>query len=194
MRDDVERLAHILGQPVPARAPVPWERSIPEIGFQFPSDYREFIDMYGSISIRDELHIWTPSLLPGVPGAGPGFPGFVQQTTEGVGQHLALAYEQGDLRECPFPIFPSPGGLLGWAHNSNVDHCFWLTVGDDPDGWPIAIWYRQLAKWDRFDGGMVEFLFAVLSGDYPMAGEIAPGDPNVPLWVAGGDWTSWRPR
>lgn len=194
MHHAVERLVSILGEPTAARAPVPWVQAPAEIGLQFPTDYREFIDLYGSIKINDELYIWSPSIRPNEPGWPGGFPGFIYNTTHGIGDYLAGVYEEGDLRECPYPVFPMPGGLLAWANNPNVDHCFWLTGGSDPDKWPIAIWYRQLAKWDRFDGGMAEFLLAVVTGEYLMADEIAPISPGVPRWTPQGDWSDWAPR
>jgi hypothetical protein len=194
MHHAVEQLVQILGAPPVENTLVPWDQAPAEIGFQFPSDYREFLDIYGSIAIRDELSIWSPSLRPDVPGRPGGFPGFVDGTTFGVGEHLADAFEEGNFRECPYPVFPAPGGVLGWANNPNVDHCFWLTEGNDPDRWPIVIWYRQGGEWDRFDGGMAEFILAVVTGRYPMADDIAPEEPGVPLWTPRGDWLDWKKR
>lgn len=190
MHPDVERLAEVLGPPDRQPVPAPWERSRAEIGFEFPSDYRELIDLYGSFRIYDELSVWGPNLRPDAPGAPGGFAGFVWNTTQegGVGDYLAGAYEDGDLAECPYPVFPAPGGLLIWGNNPNGDHCFWLTEGDDPDRWPVAIWYRQLAKWDRFDGGVAAFLLEVVTDRYPLADEIAPRSEGVELVKQQGDW------
>jgi hypothetical protein len=189
---DVERLAEFVGPPSRQPESPPWAQSRHEIGFDFPSDYREFIDLYGSVRINGELSVWTPKLRPSEPGAPIGFPGFVWNTAHdgGVGDYLAGAYEDGDLTECPYPVYPAPGGLLIWGNNPNGDHCFWLTEGDDPDRWPIAIWYRQLAKWDRFDGGVPAFLLAIVTGRYELADEIAPRFEGVELFRQQSDWAS----
>ena len=51
------------------------------------------------------------------------------------------------------------------------------------------VWLRSSRHWDRFDGGMTEFMLAVLRGDYPFAkglidptGEASDG----PVWEPGG--------
>jgi hypothetical protein len=192
MHPSVERLREILGPPADEPSRVPWHQAPAEVGFAFPADYRDLVDLYGSIRINGELSVWTPSLRPSEPGAPVGFTGFVWKTTHegGIGDYLGGCYEDGDFDECPYPPYPEPGGLLIWGSNPNVDHCFWLTEGDDPDKWPIAIWYRQLAKWDRFDGGMADFLLAVVTGQYELADELAPPSPGVPLLKQQGSWLS----
>lgn len=93
----------------------------------------------------------------------------------------------------PYSVFPDPGGLLGWGSNINADQFFWLTDGDDPDSWPIIAWYRSLNEWDYFDGGFSDFVAGVVDGTYRYAEEVAPANPEEPLWVSQGDWASVRP-
>jgi hypothetical protein len=196
MRPDVERLTRVLGVPEFPSAQVPWDLAPRDVGFQFPQDYRELIDVYGSIRINGMLSVWRPKLRAAAPDIPGGFAGFIWHTTRegGVGDYLAGAYEAGDLRECPYPVFSARhsarGGLLAWGSTPNGDHCFWLTEGDDSDGWPIVVRYRQLAVWSRFDGGIADFLTAVVTRDYPLADEIAPADPDSPLWRRQSDWAS----
>jgi len=184
MHPAVEQLAQVLGPPEREPSRVPWELSTEEVGLTFPSDYRDFINLYGSVEINGELSVWSPAMRPSEPGAPGGLAGFVWNTTRegGIGDYLASAYEEGDYRECPYPVYPAPGGLLIWANNFNADHCFWLTEGADPDKWPIVVWYRQLAEWDRFNGGVAEFLLSVVTGAYSLADELAPATPGVALY------------
>ncbi|MGW6915308.1 hypothetical protein ACWGB8_16045 [Kitasatospora sp. NPDC054939] len=116
-------------------------------------------------------------------GSVVGFPGFVELTTDGIAAELAAD------ADCPYPVHPEPGGLLAWGSNLNADQFFWLTEGDDPDAWPVVAFYRGLEEWDRFDGGFASFLLAVLDGSYAYAGEVAPADPDEPLWRCQGDWS-----
>jgi len=67
--------------------------------------------------------------------------------------------------------------------------CFWDTSEGDPDRWSVVVWLLSSRHWDRFDGGMTEFMLAVLRGDYPFAkglidptGEASDG----PVWEPGG--------
>ncbi len=90
--------------------------------------------------------------------------------------------------ECPYPVYPEPGGLLIWGNTWNADQLFWLTEGE-PDEWPVAVWYRQLAEWDRFDGGFASFMLALVTGTYPMVEELLPPrTPDVPEWETHSDW------
>jgi hypothetical protein len=75
----------------------------------------------------------------------------------------------------PLPILPEPGGLLIWGTTSNGDLCFWDTSEVDPDRWTVVVFWLSARIWDRFDGGVADFLLAALRGDYPSAQQlIAP--------------------
>lgn len=181
------RLRSLFGSPVEGVAEVPWNNSSAEVGIVFPSDYREFVDRYGSVRINGELSVWIPMLRSRDGGPDVGFPGFVRATTHGIAAELAA---DDDM---PYSVFPDPGGLLGWGSNINADQFFWLTDGDDPDSWPIIAWYRSLNEWDYFDGGFSDFVAGVVDGTYRYAEEVAPANPEEPLWVSQGDWASVRP-
>jgi hypothetical protein len=189
------QLESILGRPRNPVAAVPWEDSLQEIGIRFPSDYRELIDTYGQISINNELHITGPTVQAGQPGAPTGFKGFRYATADPYGfcGYLASCYADGDYDECPYPVFPAPGGILKWANNSESDHLFWLTEGDDPDSWPIVIVYRADFEWDRFNGSATEFLLQLLTGEYERSSDLVGREPGAraPLWTFRGDWSGW---
>lgn len=191
MHETVTKLAALLGRPERPVTPVPWHLSRSEAGIDFPADFRDFIDHFGGGQFRRELGIRAPSAWPHEPGAPTGFKGFVWATTQdgGIGDYLAGAYEDGDYDECPYPVYPDPGGLLLWGNTWNADQLFWLTRDEDPDSWTVAIWYRQLAEWDTFDGGFAAFLLALVAGAYPMADELLPPpSPEVPEWETHDDW------
>ncbi|MFF0413431.1 hypothetical protein ACFYUY_23715 [Kitasatospora sp. NPDC004745] len=189
----LERLGAVIGPP-PAGGvtPVPWELAPAAIGFQLPADYRAFADRYGSVSISDELHIFTPTEVPSPHAAMPsGFEGFLYDTTEPYGYcaWLAECYRDGDYRECPYPLFPTEGGLLKWGNNSNSDHFFWLMRGPDPDQWPVAAKFHSMREWDLFEGGFLEFLLAAATEQYPYHEDVVPGGLKQV-----GDGRAYRPR
>ncbi|MFE7193665.1 hypothetical protein [Kitasatospora sp. NPDC057541] len=177
-----DRLWDLMGEAMGGLGRTPWEGSPSEVGFEFPADYREFVDRYGSVRINGEMSVLVPTLRSYDGGPGVGFSGFVRMTTHGIAAELAAD------EDCPYPVYPEPGGILGWGSNLNADQFFWLTEGDDPDSWVIVAWYRSRGEWDRFDGGFSDFIIGVLDGSYPYADEVAPRNPEEPLWVHQGDW------
>jgi len=189
MHPEVAKIVDIVGRRTRVPSHVPWIESDSEVGFNFPADYRGIIDEYGSVLINGELNVWTPKIKPIEPEAPNSFSGFVYRTKNGVGEYFLRSRERHP-EEYPYPVFPEPGGLLAWGNNYNADSCFWLTKGDEPDKWPIVVWYRQLGVWDRFDGCVAEFLLSILTGNYGMADEIAPCSPGVPIWQQRDDWAA----
>jgi hypothetical protein len=175
----LDRLGTVIGPP-PADGvvPVPWELAPEALGFQLPADYRAFANQYGSVSISNELHIYTPSAGPSPKtGQPPGFEGFLYNTTDPYGYcaWLAEVYRDGDYEECPYPLFPAEGGVLKWGNNYNSDHFFWLMQGPDPDRWPVAAKFHSMREWDLFEGGFLEFLLAAVTEQYPYHDDVVPG-------------------
>jgi hypothetical protein len=190
MHETVAQLAELFGQPGRPVTPVPWHDSQSETGIVFPADFRDFVDRFGGGQVRQELSVHEPAAWPKEPGAPTRFAGFVWYTTQqgGIGDYLAGQYEDGNFKECPYPVYPEPGGLLIWGNTWNADQLFWLTEGE-PDEWRVAVWYRQLAQWDRFDGGFAAFMLALVTGAYPMASELLPPrSSEVPEWETQSDW------
>jgi hypothetical protein len=188
----LDQLGVVIGPPLEGVVRVPWELGAEETGFQLPADYRAFADRYGSVSISNELHIYTPSAVPGPDVRQPlGFAGFLYNTTEPYGYcaWLAECYRDGDYDECPHPLFPAEGGLLKWGNNSNSDHFFWLMRGPDPERWPVAAKFHSMREWDLFEGGFLEFLLAAVTEQYPYHDDVVPGGMKQV-----GDGRSYRPR
>jgi hypothetical protein len=178
----------LLERPNASGEPAPWDRAAAEVGFDFPKDYREFVDAYGAGAVNDELFIAAPTLR-SQRGSRSGFPGLVDLTTVGLGRSIAEMRENavatGDEETYPLPIHPEPGGLLIWGYNSNTDVCFWDTCDTDPDRWSVVVFLLSARRWERFDGGMTEFLLAVLRGEHPLAERLIwPIGPSSghPVW------------
>ncbi|MFJ8441418.1 hypothetical protein [Kitasatospora griseola] len=193
----LDRLGAVIGPP-PAGGvvPVPWELGPEVMGFQLPADYRAFVDRYGMVSIRGELHIYAPSEAPGPAIGQPlGFEGFLYGTTDPYGYcgSLAQAYLDGDYDECPYPMFPAEGGLLNWGNNGCGEHFFWLMRGSDPDRWPVAAKFDSLQEWDLFEGGFLEFMLAAVMEEYPYHRDVvARGTKQVGdghAYRVRGDWS-----
>jgi hypothetical protein len=119
---------------------------------RLPSDYKSFINGFGTGSINGFLWILNPISN---------------------NRHLNLLREMdpmlGALRElrdsgepCPYPIHPEPGGLLPFGKTDNGDVLYWLTT-DEPERWTIVVNAALDPTFEKFDTNMTEFLAAVLS-------------------------------
>ncbi|MGW4646920.1 SMI1/KNR4 family protein [Kitasatospora sp. NPDC004289] len=188
MHQPIDHLTDLLGPPTHHPAPVPWElapAAHPDL--RFPSDYRRLIDTYGSIRIREDLGIHGPSRKNYY---GEGFAAVIAATAD-VGDQVEYVHEEPKFPDetsptPPYPMFPAPGGLLSWGGDTFGNYFFWLTNDQDPDTWPVVVWFQEIEVWDVFDGGLAAFLFSLLTGEYRMAGEILMDRGR--LWHAIGDW------
>ncbi|WP_162484681.1 hypothetical protein [Streptacidiphilus melanogenes] len=186
MSANLDALSRLLPPPQEAVAAPPWERSKAECGFDFPADYREFVNRFGGGVIHvgpEELptSVMAPSSAPYLSGDPGGFRAFVEETISG----LTLDHEVNCWDGPAYPDLPAPGGLLAWGHNLSGDTFYWSTQDADPDRWPVVMLLRGPAEVVPFDGGMVEFLLAVHDGSH----ELSPWmtDP-VLRWTMETDW------
>jgi hypothetical protein len=186
----LEALARLLPPPRESVAAPPWERAEAECGFAFPSDYQEFVNLYGGGKILTgaaEWPVWilAPCSVPQRPGAPGGFAALVQETEE-----LPLGHEWNGWDGPAYPDLPAPGGLLAWGHDQDGDTFYWSTEDPDPDRWPVVMLARGPAQVLPFEGGMVDFLLAVHSGAHEASEWLA--DPVI-RWSMQSDWLRRSP-
>ncbi len=145
----------------PPRVPAFGDRFDPRataetLGVELPSDYLAFVNPYGAGNVDDFLLV----LMPGSENR------YVDLCRQAAAQGAVLKQLVAqDLPRTCLP-FPSPGGLLPWAITDNGDVCFWRTGDPDPDRWSVVVCDGKMLEWEAFDGGMAQFLHAVLSRQY----------------------------
>jgi hypothetical protein len=145
--------------------------SVPEL----PTDYREFVQVYGGGEIDEYLSISTPH-LPGSPY------GDLLERVE----PLLSAEDQAELvRRLPEVTSPL---LLPFGATASSDVVFWLRERS-PDVWKVVTFRRQSphgeSRWSNFGGGMVEFLVAALKGEIsPFSENFSPAERHC--------YFSWR--
>ena len=186
-------LETLLAPPRAAVSATPWELARSEVGFDFPADYRGFIDRYGGGTVTrpdDPLRfsVMNPGADQWCPDGPSGFAGFVDVTVSELRPRFvgADAHERPAAEEPFYPVLPDPGGLLAWGATDDGDCFFWLTQDPDPDSWPVVLWSRRENASYRFEGGMVAFLLAVLRGEHPSSAWLAGPDPR---WTPEADWS-----
>lgn len=170
----VNQLVAVLRPPTSGGDAIDWERIRLERSVTFPADYQSFVEVYGGGFIDDYLDIFTPPVESSV-----------------YGQILAEVTLTPGLRHPDgYPFYPDSGGILRWGADSSGDDAFWHCENDDPDEWTILVRKRNHGPneeaWKSFNGGMVEFLLAIIRDGYPSPFS-CPGIPS-----SSSRFTSWR--
>ena len=191
MSSDLDKLMLLLPPPRAEVVGPPWHRSRLDIGFEFPEDYRQFVDRYGAgiITSDNEMLPFTIDAPCSVPtGGGPssGFNALAEKQLSQVRPLFVFDGADEDYWGGPvYPIYPDPGGLWAWGENHEGDMFFWLTQDSDPNAWPVVMWARGPATTYVFEGGMVSSLLSLLSGQHPVVDWIAK--PQL-RWTMHTDW------
>jgi hypothetical protein len=132
------------------------------IGTRLPDDYKQIAERYGSGQFDGFIHVYEPvsAFLT------------VDLAFQLRQQEEILRYLRDAAREVlPYP----PGRLQAVAGTDNGDTLYWVREPrDDPDAWTITGNAARNQEWPHFDGGLAEFLVAVLSREVSF--EIFPDD------------------
>lgn len=162
MNDSIDEFHALLPPPqTPDGLDYSWEYVEKQLGVSLPSDYKEFIDCYGTARLCEFIVIWNmrDSRLFTEP--------FLDHI---VGKHSILSeYEMLKARgvsglDCP--LFPERGGLLPFASILDVDYVQWNTEGE-PDAWDIVYWYSDGGEFFHLEGDSFSaFLLKLLRKEY----------------------------
>lgn len=125
-----------------------WSAVEIELGVGFPSDYKEFLSVYGVGSLRESFWVLSPF------SARPGF-GLQEKLAFERRKHHDLI-EDYQLDVLPYPIFPEQGGILPWGSTAGGCMCSWVTVGS-PDNWTVFVENPEF-DWEEFECSMTTFL------------------------------------
>ena len=158
MIDELTRLV-----PPPEDPPPPPDWGLPTQ--ELPSDYRALVERYGPGTLAG-LTIFTP-------GHENRYVDLDRQTGE-------LRGILKDLRERGIEPDYEPDALIPWGIDESGNVVWWLTTGD-PDRWPVIANEARGDEWQRFDGGAVAFLVALLNGSEESVFLVVEGDGFEPL-------------
>ncbi|MFB7512790.1 hypothetical protein [Streptomyces sp. NPDC056144] len=190
-----DELQALLGEPGRRQsAPDDWYEVEQHIGSALPSDFKAFLNAYGSGVISDELVVYHPR------GSSPLLER-MRKTHQIFSERRARALDRGDSEYVPYPIHPEAGGLISWGYDYSGDEHFFLPCDADPDRWKIVTmvheegcetfdgpftsfalrFVRRLLDVDRYDGidpEALEFLDQEDLEEMVAAGEIGPVQPS----------------
>jgi hypothetical protein len=130
-----------------------WQKIEDDLGISLPDDYKEFINVFGTVQIGDFIYVLSP---------------FTENP------HLNLKEQVFEILEgfrslgsffggekYTHPLYPDKGGLLPWGFSINGDHLFWLTQGE-PRDWRIAVDESRGASFETYNQSMSGFLSKLL--------------------------------
>ena len=119
-----------------------------------PQDYKDYIGLYGSGQIGEILWVFNPfSSSPHL--------NLLDQVGQILGIWQSIRAEFGK-RECPYPLYPEPNGLLSWGYADTGATVFWQTTGN-PEDWIVVLNESRGPQFERFQQPMTSFLTAILS-------------------------------
>ncbi|OAH97874.1 SMI1/KNR4 family protein [Methylomonas methanica] len=152
----IERVKSILSPPSrPTDVPKndDWQEIEARMGTLLPSDYKEFVNKYGTGRIANFLWIFNPF-----------------SRNENLNLETQLDRQRdvfADLESfgevLPYKLFPKDGGIFPFAMTDNGDVLFWRTCGN-PDQWSLVVNDARSPEWQEFALPFGEFLFELLSG------------------------------
>lgn len=117
-----------------------------------PSDYKEFISLYGTGLVDQFLAVYNPA-------SRNDYLNLLWQREAALSVLSEKVLRSPDMY--PMTCFPEPEGFLPFAGTDNGDTLYWVTRGKPAD-WTVAVMGPRNPKVFRYEGGMVDFLIAIL--------------------------------
>ncbi|MGW6857255.1 hypothetical protein [Streptomyces xanthophaeus] len=191
----LDELLALLGKPANRQSrPDDWTEVEQYVGSALPSDFKAFLNAYGSGVISGELAVFHPC------GTSPLLER-MHKTHKAFAERRDRALGHGDTEHIPYPFHPEPGGLISWGYDYGGDEHFFLPCDPDPDRWKIVTmaheegcetfegpfsgftlaFVRRLLDVDRYHGiepEALEFLEPEDLEELVAAGEIGPVQPS----------------
>jgi hypothetical protein len=149
--------------------PEGWSEVERRLGTALPSDYKAFVEHYGSGSICDFVVVLNPFASNRN----------IDLIERGKRQRSALEELKAEFPDSyPHPVYPAPGGLLPFAITDNGDVFHWKTEGA-PEAWTIVVYEGRGTEFREFPGSMTDFLTGLLSKSLVL--DVLPaGFPRAP--------------
>lgn len=132
-----------------------WAEIEQAIGTALPSDYKDFVETFGTGRIGDFVSVHNP------------FSQLSLTNLESMIEYTCMVLQailETPGRSLPFGIHPDSPGLLSWGKDDNGTDYYWYTDGA-PDDWPCVVLELQGKKWQRFDMPMTDFLAQAFAGE-----------------------------
>jgi len=148
--------------------PAPWIGLERELGIEFPSDFREIVDAYGSISVNGQLYLKHP--------AGH----LLHSLGVMVRRDLELWREEDMAEFLPAPVGSGPGELMPVATATTGEAVFLRVPDDASSPWRVVVQEFDSPAWTLYEMTFGEWLLDYLRGrDVTLCSrDLAPDGPS----------------
>lgn len=153
IHDEFEKLLAVPTKPFETARAANWQGVEQQLGTTLPTDYKRFIQLYGTGEINGFLTIWNP---------------FSSYQYVNLLQQSRVEGDSYRSTKSLFPdlfvddVFPDLGGLLAFASTDNGEVLYWRTQGQ-PDQWTVTVYESRGPKHFDCNGSMTQFLIWLLT-------------------------------
>ncbi|AJE43601.1 SMI1/KNR4 family protein [Streptomyces nodosus] len=132
--------------------PAPWTELEQELGIEFPADFREILDAYGSIEINGQLYLKHP--------AGH----LLHSLGEMIRLDLELWREEDMAEFLPGPVGANSGELMPVATATTGEAIFLRVPDGSSSPWRVVVQEFDSPAWTLYEMTFSEWLLAYLGG------------------------------
>ncbi|MFE5592251.1 SMI1/KNR4 family protein [Streptomyces sp. NPDC056549] len=132
--------------------PAPWTELEQEFGVEFPADFREIVDAYGSVTVNGQLYLEHPAghLLHSL-----------GKTIKG---DLEFWGEEDMAEFLPSPVGAKPGELMPVASAVTGEYVFLRVPDDASSPWRVVVQEMDSPSWTLYEMTFSDWLLAYLKG------------------------------
>jgi hypothetical protein len=132
--------------------PAPWTALERELETEFPADFREIVDAYGSVQVNNQLYLTHP--------AGH----LLHSLGADIKDDLALWAEEDMAEFLPSPVGGKPGELIPVA-SATTGEAIFLAVPDQPSSaWRVVVQEFDSPAWTLYEMTFSDWFLAYLKG------------------------------
>jgi len=135
-------------------APKSWAKIEARLGLQLPSDYKAFIDRYGSGSFDDFIIVYNPfaeneylNLF------------YALDTLHWADQQMQLIQDVVWTAVQPFELYPATEGLLPWGCTTNLGDTFFWQIKGPPETWETIFYNLRSGEYEVWKYPLTDFLY-----------------------------------
>ncbi|MGW2177134.1 SMI1/KNR4 family protein [Streptomyces sp. NPDC001732] len=132
--------------------PAPWTELERELGVEFPADFREIVDAYGSVQINNQLYLKHP--------AGH----LLHSLGKNIRDDLELWRDEDMVEFLPSPVGAKPGELIPVASATTGEAIFLRIPDDSSSPWRVVVQEFDSPSWTLYEMTFGEWLLAYLKG------------------------------
>lgn len=133
--------------------PAPWTEMEREFDIEFPEDFREIVNAYGSVQINHQLHLEHP--------AGH----LLHNLRESIRGDMELFREEDMASYLPSPAGVNPGELIPVASASTGEWVFLRVPDSSSSPWRVLVAELDSPGWVLHEMTFGEWLLAYLRGE-----------------------------